>query len=103
MAACMVCSAPDEAPTCRAGRRLDNRSVVPYNPILSTIFNAHINVEICSGPRAVKYLYKYVYKGADMIRVEVAEGQPGMCFGVCARCSWLCDAVGFACDHCCAS
>jgi hypothetical protein len=39
--------------------------VVPYNPYLSAKFNAHINVEIASSVTAVKYLYKYVYKGHD--------------------------------------
>ncbi|XP_027166288.1 uncharacterized protein LOC113766278 [Coffea eugenioides] len=37
---------------------LDNRWVVPYNPYLLTRYNCHINVEICSGIKAVKYLYK---------------------------------------------
>ena len=46
---------------------VDNRSVVPYNPFLSTKFNAHINVEICNSVLAVKYLYKYVYKGHKCI------------------------------------
>ena len=45
--------------------QVDNRSVVPYNPYLCTKFNAHINVEICNSVLAVKYLYKYVYKGHD--------------------------------------
>jgi hypothetical protein len=44
---------------------LDNRWVVPYNPYLLLKYNAHINVEICSTVMAVKYLYKYVYKGHD--------------------------------------
>ena len=52
------------------GARLDNRWVVPYNPFLLLKFNAHINVEICSTVSAVKYLYKYVYKGHDRAIVE---------------------------------
>ena len=47
------------------GIKLDNRWVVPYNPYLLLKYNAHINVEICSTVSAVKYLYKYVYKGHD--------------------------------------
>jgi hypothetical protein len=39
--------------------------VVPYNPYLSLFFNCHINVEVCTSVAAVKYLYKYVYKGHD--------------------------------------
>ena len=36
---------------------IDNKWVVPYNPYISTKYNAHINVEICSTIKAVKYLY----------------------------------------------
>jgi len=45
--------------------RYDNRWVIPYNPFLTKRYNCHINVEICSSIQAVKYLYKYVYKGPD--------------------------------------
>jgi Helitron helicase-like domain at N-terminus len=51
----------------------DNRYVVPYNPYLSLKFNAHINVEICSSMRVVKYLYKYVYKGHDRANVCIVD------------------------------
>ena len=53
-----------------SGAQLDNRWVVPYNPYLLLKFNAHINVEICSTVSAVKYLYKYVYKGHDRAIIE---------------------------------
>jgi hypothetical protein len=43
----------------------DNRWVVPHNPYLTKMFNAHINVEVCAGILSVKYLFKYVYKGPD--------------------------------------
>lgn len=49
----------------RNGIHLDNRWVVPYNLKLVEKYNAHINVEICNSLLAVKYLYKYVYKGHD--------------------------------------
>jgi hypothetical protein len=52
---------------------LDNRWVVPYNPYLTLKYNAHINVEICSTVMAVKYLYKYVYKGHDMALLEITN------------------------------
>ena len=52
---------------------LDNRWVVPYNPYLSAKFNAHINVEICTGITVVKYLYKYVYKGMDAAQIRYLE------------------------------
>ncbi|RCV18220.1 hypothetical protein SETIT_3G282400v2 [Setaria italica] len=47
------------------GEELDNRWVVPYNPVLLMWYNCHINVEICSSIKSVKYLYKYIYKGHD--------------------------------------
>ncbi|CAJ0761863.1 8612_t:CDS:2, partial [Entrophospora sp. SA101] len=53
------------------GATLDNRWVVPYNPYLSTRYDCHINVEICSSITAVKYLFKYVYKGHDRATVEI--------------------------------
>ncbi len=46
-------------------RVVDNRWIVPYNLHLATKYHAHINVKICSSISAVKYLYKYVYKGPD--------------------------------------
>ncbi|XP_024368015.2 uncharacterized protein [Physcomitrium patens] len=53
--------------------RLDNRWVVPYNPYLIGRFNCHINVEICSSVKTVKYLYKYIFKGSDRSVVETDE------------------------------
>ncbi|XP_037871618.1 uncharacterized protein LOC119629558 [Bombyx mori] len=44
---------------------VDNSWVVPYSPILSKMFNAHINVEACSSVRAIKYICKYINKGSD--------------------------------------
>eukprot|EP01022_Parablepharisma_sp_SALTPOND_P030442 TRINITY_DN7629_c1_g2_i1.p1 TRINITY_DN7629_c1_g2~~TRINITY_DN7629_c1_g2_i1.p1 ORF type:complete len:1733 (+),score=72.80 TRINITY_DN7629_c1_g2_i1:935-6133(+) len=55
----------------RSGIFLDNRYVVAYNPWLCTKYNAHINVEVCSTITAIKYLYKYVYKGQDKIIYEL--------------------------------
>lgn len=53
-----------------------NEWVVPYNPYLSKKFNCHINVEICSSIKAIKYLYKYVYKGPDRANVGINEQDP---------------------------
>ena len=58
----------------KSGRIVDNSWVVPYNPFLSLRYNCHINVEVCTSPKAAKYLYKYVTKGNDraMVASEVA-------------------------------
>jgi hypothetical protein len=47
--------------------KLDNRWVIPFNSSLLMLYNCHINVEICSSIKAVKYLYKYIYKGPDRV------------------------------------
>jgi hypothetical protein len=57
----------------RSGWEFDNRWVVPYNPFLTLRYGCHINVEVCSSVSAVKYLYKYVYKGHDRAMVEVRD------------------------------
>ncbi|KYN21838.1 ATP-dependent DNA helicase PIF1, partial [Trachymyrmex cornetzi] len=58
----------------RPGRYIvNNRYVVPYNLTLLLLFNSHINVEIVSSIRSVKYLYKYIYKGHDAASVIIGE------------------------------
>ena len=44
--------------------------MVPYNKILVGKLACHINVEICTSIKAVKYLYKYTYKGPDRACLE---------------------------------
>ncbi|KAI3509551.1 hypothetical protein L1887_24917 [Cichorium endivia] len=55
------------------GNTLDNRWVVPYNPKLLMMFNCHMNVEICSSIKSVKYAFKYVYKGHDKQVVHIDQ------------------------------
>ncbi|PWZ58794.1 ATP-dependent DNA helicase PIF1 [Zea mays] len=55
------------------GYELDNRWVVPYNPYLLRLFNCHINVEACGSIKAVKYLFKYIYKGHDRASVVMRD------------------------------
>ncbi|KAH9015617.1 hypothetical protein EDB84DRAFT_1232573, partial [Lactarius hengduanensis] len=50
---------------------VDNRSVISHSPYLLLKYNAHINVECTAGFHAVKYIYKYVYKGPDRASLSV--------------------------------
>lgn len=52
---------------------VDNRFVVPYCPLLSKTFKAHINVEFCNSVKSIKYICKYVTKGSDMAMISVAD------------------------------
>jgi len=52
------------------GIELDNHWVVSHNVYLSTKYDAHINIEVCNNMHAVKYLFKYVYKGHDRATVK---------------------------------
>ena len=48
-----------------------NRDIVPYNHYLSAKYDCHINVEVSNGIQAVKYLYKYIYKGHDRTSISI--------------------------------
>lgn len=66
---------PDNGLSIQNGVILVNRWVVPYNPYLCSKYSAHINVEICSSVTAVKYLYKYVYKGHDRVMASIQSDE----------------------------
>ncbi|XP_035830951.1 uncharacterized protein LOC110868732 [Helianthus annuus] len=57
--------------TLRNGIQIDNSYVVPYNKRLCSRFNAHINVEYCGWNMMIKYLFKYISKGADRVRFAI--------------------------------
>ena len=52
---------------------VDNSWVVAFNADLSKFFDVHINVEVCSGVRLIKYVLKYVNKGSDMAIYGLVE------------------------------
>ncbi|PWZ30743.1 hypothetical protein Zm00014a_021326 [Zea mays] len=83
------------------GYKLDNRWVVPYNPYLLRLFNCHINVEACGSIKAVKYLFKYIYKGHDRASVvmrdaskadddvdEIKQYRDASCSSIFQTCTW---------------
>jgi hypothetical protein len=54
------------------GFAYDNRWVVPHNPYLTKMFNAHINVEVFANIWSVKYLFKYIFKGLNRVATVIA-------------------------------
>ncbi|XP_029651252.1 uncharacterized protein LOC115224483 [Octopus sinensis] len=60
--------------TLNVGQKVvDNRYVEPYNKYLSHKYNCHLNVDICTFIRSVKYVYKDLYKGYDSVTVGISE------------------------------
>jgi hypothetical protein len=53
---------------------LDNRWVVPYNPVLLMRYNCHINVKACCTIKSIKYIYKNIYKGHDNTSFSIELG-----------------------------
>ena len=45
---------------------ITNEWIVPYSPLLSKLFDCHINVEYCQSIKAIKYVCKYINKGSDL-------------------------------------
>ncbi|XP_029143308.1 uncharacterized protein [Arachis hypogaea] len=59
------------------GTDIDNRFVVPYNPLLLMKYQAHINLEFCNKSNVIKYLFKYVNKGPDRLTATVDQSTSG--------------------------
>jgi hypothetical protein len=55
------------------GVELNNHWVVLHNVYLSTKYDVHINVEVCNNICAIKYMFKYVYKGHDCATIEISR------------------------------
>ena len=52
------------------GHQVNNRWVVCHNKYLIWKYRCHINVESIASVKAVKYIFKYVYKGHDRTTME---------------------------------
>jgi PIF1-like helicase/Helicase len=52
------------------GKQVGNRWVVTYCAYLIWKYRCHINIESIASIKAVKYIYKYVYKGHDRITMQ---------------------------------
>ena len=57
------------------GHEVNDSFVVPYNPILLQKYDCHINVEVCTTIKSVKYIFKYIHKGYEHAHLEIREGQ----------------------------
>ena len=55
------------------GIKLDNRSLVPYNPPLLMRYQAHVNTKYCNKTNSIKYLFKYVNKGPDRATLKISN------------------------------
>ena len=47
--------------------------VVPHNPQLLIKFNCHMNLEVCTTIKSVKYIFKYIHKGNDAAHIEIRQ------------------------------
>ena len=56
-------------------QEVTNQWVVSYNPLLLRQFNCHINVEMCSSIKSIKYVLKYITKGTDQAVFELQRSE----------------------------
>ncbi|KAL7426115.1 hypothetical protein ACHAXM_000328 [Skeletonema potamos] len=59
--------------TLKNGKVVDNRWVVPYNAYLLLRYRCHINVQYVVSIQSIKYLFKYNFKGGDLLTVGMTD------------------------------
>jgi hypothetical protein len=59
------------------GRVVDNRHISTYVPYLVLKYDCHANIMPCVDVHAIKYLYKYVYKGPDRAAARTTTNDSG--------------------------
>ena len=52
---------------------VDNTWVVHYNPWLLRQLHCHVNIEMCTSVKAIKYVLKYVTKGCDQAVISLQQ------------------------------
>ena len=57
------------------GKQVDNQWVVCHNKYLIWKYRCHINIESVASVKAVKYIYKYVYKGHDRTTMQFGTSE----------------------------
>jgi len=58
----------------RPARTVDNSMISTYNPFLTMRYRSHINVVPVTSLRVLSYLFDYMNKGPDRLRVQMEEG-----------------------------
>ena len=58
----------------------NSRDMAPYNAYFLAHFNMYINIKSCTGYCAIKYAFKYIYKGPNhatiTLRAQAAGAKP---------------------------
>ena len=73
--------------------RVDNRWVVCHSKYLIWKYRCHINVESIASVKAIKYIYKYVYKGHDRTTMQFGTAQDEIRHYLDARYVSSCEAT----------
>lgn len=48
---------------------MNNCWIISYNLFLLQKYQTHINMEVCNTVKAIKYVYKYIFKNNDRLTI----------------------------------